>query len=80
MASHVAEGSGTSLVHTAPAHGHDDFAIGQKNNLSLRCEVDANGCFTSAAGKGLEGISVLADGSMLRICRMPYITMLPSMF
>jgi len=40
--------AGTGAVHTAPAHGHDDFIIGQKNNLPLENPVDDFGLFTSS--------------------------------
>ena len=40
--------AGTGAVHTAPAHGHDDFIIGQKNNLPLENPVDDFGIFTSS--------------------------------
>ena len=33
--SHVTAGKGTGLVHTAPAHGHDDFQIALKFKLSV---------------------------------------------
>ena len=38
--------AGTGAVHTAPAHGHDDFIIGQKNDLPLENPVDDFGIFT----------------------------------
>ena len=40
--------AGTGAVHTAPAHGHDDFIIGQKNNLPLENPVNDFGIFTSS--------------------------------
>ena len=40
--------AGTGAVHTAPAHGHDDFIIGQKNDLPLENPVDDFGIFTSS--------------------------------
>ena len=36
--SHVTAGKGTGLVHTAPAHGHDDFQIALKCKLSVVSE------------------------------------------
>ena len=32
-ADHVTTAVGTGLVHTAPAHGHDDFKVALKYNL-----------------------------------------------
>ena len=40
--------AGTGAVHTAPAHGHDDFIIGQKNDLPLENPVDDFGIYTSS--------------------------------
>lgn len=34
---HVKMDKGTGLVHTAPAHGHDDFVLGLKHNLPMVC-------------------------------------------
>ena len=31
---HVTSDKGTGLVHTAPAHGHEDFQVGLNHNLS----------------------------------------------
>ena len=45
---HVTTESGTGAVHIAPGHGHDDFIIGQKNNLPLDCLVSAEGKYTSS--------------------------------
>lgn len=52
---HVELGEGTGFVHTAPGHGPDDFAIGQKFGLPIHCPVDDAGCFTEDAG-------IYADG------------------
>ena len=42
--SHVTTDSGTGLVHTAPAHGKDDYFIGVEHELNLNCHVDEKGC------------------------------------
>jgi isoleucyl-tRNA synthetase len=42
-ADYVTTEQGTGAVHTAPAHGPDDFATGQRYGLPLTCDVDANG-------------------------------------
>jgi isoleucyl-tRNA synthetase len=44
---HVTQEAGTGLVHTAPAHGLDDYAIGQKYNLPNENPVGDNGKFIS---------------------------------
>ncbi len=43
MADYVTTDQGTGAVHTAPAHGPDDFATGQRYDLPLTCDVDAGG-------------------------------------
>jgi len=42
---HVTTESGTGLVHTAPAHGVDDYHIGQQYDLPIDNPVGADGCF-----------------------------------
>jgi isoleucyl-tRNA synthetase len=42
-ADYVTTEQGTGAVHTAPAHGPDDFATGQRYELPLTCDVDAHG-------------------------------------
>ena len=43
MAEYVTTDAGTGGVHTAPAHGPDDFATGKKYALSQVCDVDEAG-------------------------------------
>ncbi|MBN9231877.1 MAG: isoleucine--tRNA ligase [Legionella sp. 40-6] len=45
LGEHVTTDSGTGSVHTAPAHGPDDYIVGQAYNLPLINPVKANGCF-----------------------------------
>jgi isoleucyl-tRNA synthetase len=42
---HVTLDAGTGLVHTAPAHGQEDYAVGQANGLPMDNPVGGNGCF-----------------------------------
>lgn len=46
LGDHVTTESGTGCVHTAPAHGPDDYQVGQQYNLPLINPVMANGCYT----------------------------------
>ena len=62
-ADHVSDEEGTGLVHTAPAHGYDDYTVGMRHNLSLNCLVNNEGKYTREAGERLEGRSVLNDGN-----------------
>ncbi len=47
LGEHVTIESGTGAVHTAPAHGQDDFQIGKKYQLPLDNPVGDDGCFIS---------------------------------
>jgi isoleucyl-tRNA synthetase len=40
---------GTGIVHTAPGHGKEDFAVGQRAGLEVACPVDEAGRFTEGA-------------------------------
>ena len=43
LATYVTADQGTGAVHTAPAHGADDFYTGQRYGLDSTCRVDATG-------------------------------------
>jgi isoleucyl-tRNA synthetase len=43
LATYVTADQGTGAVHTAPAHGADDFYTGQRYGLDPTCRVDATG-------------------------------------
>ena len=45
LGKHVTMDAGTGAVHTAPAHGVDDYQIGQQYNLDLHGPVNNKGCF-----------------------------------
>jgi isoleucyl-tRNA synthetase len=47
LGEHVTLDAGTGLVHTAPAHGLDDFVVGQANGLSVDNPVAADGKFVA---------------------------------
>lgn len=42
---HITTDAGTGLVHIAPAHGVDDYVVGQKYDLPVNNPVDDNGKF-----------------------------------
>ena len=50
LADHVTLEQGTGAVHTAPGHGQEDYAIGQKYGIATFCPVDAAGRFFRAEG------------------------------
>ena len=45
LGEHVTVEAGTGNVHTAPAHGLDDYIIAERYRLSLESPVDARGVF-----------------------------------
>ena len=45
LGEHVTLETGTGLVHTAPAHGLDDYVVGSRYNLPTDNPVDENGRF-----------------------------------
>ncbi|HUI83424.1 MAG TPA: isoleucine--tRNA ligase [Candidatus Binatia bacterium] len=47
LGDYVTMDTGTGAVHTAPAHGADDFNTGVKYGLDLRCDVDDAGILRS---------------------------------
>ena len=57
LGEHVTTEAGTGAVHTAPAHGQDDYIVGLKYNLPVDCPVDGRGVFIqSTEGVGGEYI------------------------
>lgn len=46
---HVTADSGTGLVHTAPAHGVDDYNVGRQYNLPTENPVGGNGVYLPEA-------------------------------
>ena len=45
LGAHVTLEAGTGAVHTAPAHGQDDFVVGQRYGLPVRNPVGGDGRF-----------------------------------
>lgn len=45
LGEHVTLEAGTGAVHTAPAHGLDDYAVGLRYHLPQDSLLDARGCF-----------------------------------
>ncbi len=46
LGDHVTLDAGTGCVHTAPGHGQEDYAVGQRYGLDTYAPVDAAGRFT----------------------------------
>ena len=47
LGEHVTTDSGTGCVHTAPAHGPDDYQVGLAYHLPLINPVMSNGCYST---------------------------------
>ncbi|XP_059841808.1 isoleucine--tRNA ligase, mitochondrial [Hypanus sabinus] len=62
-ANHVTMQKGTGLVHTAPAHGMEDYSVASQHELSVGSLVDEDGVFTDAAGSELQNKFVLKEGN-----------------
>ncbi|MBI2792581.1 MAG: isoleucine--tRNA ligase [Gammaproteobacteria bacterium] len=45
LGEHVTTDAGTGAVHTAPAHGLEDYLVGVHYGLKVETEVDSKGCF-----------------------------------
>ena len=60
---HVTTESGTGLVHTAPGHGQDDFAVCKLHGIQPLCPVNDSGHFTAEAGPRFEGKFILKEGN-----------------
>jgi isoleucyl-tRNA synthetase len=66
-AEHVTTEAGTGCVHTAPAHGEDDYRVGLQYGLPVETPVGAHSCFVSGTPH-LEGVHVFkADEPVLAL-------------
>jgi len=54
LGEHVTTETGTGAVHTAPAHGQDDYVVGLQYNLPVECPVDGRGVFIEST-EGVAG-------------------------
>jgi len=52
-ASHVQDSKGTGLVHTAPAHGPEDFLVSLTKKIPVKCLVNEEGIYTKEAQERL---------------------------
>jgi isoleucyl-tRNA synthetase len=69
LGEHVTLDAGTGLVHTAPAHGVEDFVAGQKYGLPVNNPVGPDGRFDEAMSL-VGGLSVWeANGEILGVLR-----------
>jgi isoleucyl-tRNA synthetase len=69
LGDHVTTETGTGCVHTAPAHGPDDFMVGEAYGLPLVNPVMSNGCFAENVPL-FAGLSVLkANAPILEVLK-----------
>ncbi|XP_069787334.1 isoleucine--tRNA ligase, mitochondrial isoform X2 [Narcine bancroftii] len=62
-ANHVTMQKGSGLVHTAPAHGMEDYSVASQHGLPIDCLVNEDGVFTEEAGSDLQNKFVLNEGN-----------------
>lgn len=60
LGDHVTLDAGTGAVHTAPAHGVEDYQVGLRYDLPVICPVDSHGKF-------IEGTPYFAGESVLTV-------------
>ena len=66
---HVTDDAGTGFVHTAPAHGEEDFDVWIGSGHSareIRTIVDADGCYTSEVPEALRGLDIIVTSGKKR--------------
>ena len=64
LGDHVTTEAGTGAVHTAPAHGQDDYVVGLKYNLPVECPVDGRGVFVEST-EGVAGEFIFKANSTI---------------
>lgn len=64
-ADYVVADKGTGLVHTAPAHGRDDYLTSLKHKIPMKCVLDTRGNYNDKAPAFLQGKEVMTDGNRL---------------
>jgi isoleucyl-tRNA synthetase len=65
-ADYVTTEQGTGAVHTAPAHGPDDFATGKRYDLPLTCNVDAHGKLRNYDGMPFDGMFIAKANPVIK--------------
>ncbi|RQM39665.1 isoleucine--tRNA ligase [Erwinia psidii] len=65
LGEHVTLEAGTGAVHTAPAHGPDDYVICQKYGIEAANPVGPDGNYLPGTYPGLDGVNVLKVNDMM---------------
>ena len=66
---HVSDDAGTGFVHTAPAHGDDDFNVWVETGRTtqqIRQIVDPDGCYTDEVPEPLRGLDIIRTSGKKR--------------
>ena len=66
---HVTADAGTGFVHTAPAHGEDDFNVwveSGRTTQQIRQIVDPDGCYTDEVAEPLRGLDIIRTSGKKR--------------
>ncbi|WOR16001.1 isoleucine--tRNA ligase [Hyphomonas sp. FCG-A18] len=66
---HVTADAGTGFVHTAPAHGEDDYNVfiaSGRQSSEVRQIVDADGCYTEEVPEPLGGLDIIRTSGKKR--------------
>ena len=66
---HVTDDAGTGFVHTAPAHGEDDFNVwveSGRTTREIRQIVDPDGCYTDDVPEALRGLDIIRTSGKKR--------------
>ncbi|HEY0307407.1 MAG TPA: isoleucine--tRNA ligase [Acidobacteriaceae bacterium] len=64
-ADYVTTEQGTGAVHTAPAHGVDDFYTGKRYGIEVKAYVDDSGRQMHTSGQPYEGLSVFKSNPVI---------------
>jgi isoleucyl-tRNA synthetase len=65
LADYVTAEQGTGAVHTAPAHGVDDFATGKRYGIETKFYVDNAGRQMHTGGEPYEGLNVFKSNPVI---------------
>lgn len=65
LGDHVTLDAGTGAVHTAPAHGPEDYQLGMKHGLEIASLVGSDGCFLPGTHPLLDGKQVFAANDLV---------------
>lgn len=65
LGEHVTLDAGTGAVHTAPAHGTEDYIVGQKYNIEAECSVSSEGYYLPGTYPLLDGLNIFAANPII---------------